>query len=63
MVVGCKFGSLGRDSLKDIGNKRIQDGHSLVSTRKVSNEMTMIEWPGSRDTGVRVDLFEDFVDV
>ena len=42
----CQSGSLSSDSLKDVVDKAVHDGHGFAG-----------------NTGVRVHLFQDFVDV
>jgi len=46
LVVGSKLRSLSGNALKDIIDKRVQDGHGTVG-----------------DTGIRVNLLKDLVDV
>ena len=61
MVVRRELGSLGRDSLEDVGDERVEDGHGLVAA--VSARASSAVRDISRDTGVGVDLLEDLVDV
>lgn len=46
LVDGGQLGGLGSETLEDVLDERVQDGHSLVG-----------------DTGVRVNLLQDTVDV
>jgi hypothetical protein len=65
VVVRGELGSLGSDTLEDVRDERVEDGHGLVTTGESDMHWDRsVNAPShSRDTGVGVDLLEDLVDV